>query len=360
MTISAPSSPTTPTSPGARVLAPPLRVAVVGLGERGLAHAGVLATLPRATLVGFVDSSGAARKNALGAGFAAPSFGKLDRLLAKQQPDAVFVCAPLISRPILARRAIAAGCAVFIERPIALAYGESARVVDEARKAGTPLLSSHALAHQPVFTRAAETVRGGLIGKVHEVRASVYVSRVFNAQAADRLIGLLGGGMLAYAAFDLFSYLVSLFGLPTEASAQANRLYGSREDEYHAKLTLPGGGTIGIDCSWSVPGYPRPATVIEMQGDRGHLLVSDDALEIDDTAGNHQRWSDADLPQPARFDLDGEPRWIEDSAFVERVLSGAGMDSESEVLATHALMRDLLASAHDGGREVQVNGGAAR
>src|SRR5262249_34152894 len=249
------------------------------------------------------------------------------------------------------RIALRAGAAVFVERPIALAFGESSRVVDEALRATRPLLCSHPLLYVPVFARAFETVRGGAIGAVREVRASVYVSRVFSEESAERMAGGVGGGMIAYAAFDLLALLVRALGLPAEATATTNRLYGVHEDELHARVQLARGGTLGLDCSWSVPGYPRPATVIEIEGDRGHLLVSDDALEIHGPRGDHQRLSDADLPQPARFDLDGEARWIEDAAFVEWVLGGAeppGANLQS--LGPHALMHALERSAKAGGK----------
>src|SRR5437667_5647991 len=108
--------------------AAPLRVAVAGLGERGLAHAAVLSTIERATLVGLADPRPAARRAAAGAGFSAPSFADVDRLLARARPDAVVVSAPLGARAEIARRALGAGAAVLIEKPIALAYGESARL----------------------------------------------------------------------------------------------------------------------------------------------------------------------------------------------------------------------------------------
>src|SRR5437899_2964898 len=47
--------------------AAPLRVAVAGLGERGLVHAALISTLPRATLVGLTDPRAVARRTAIGA-----------------------------------------------------------------------------------------------------------------------------------------------------------------------------------------------------------------------------------------------------------------------------------------------------
>ena len=209
--------------------------------------------------------------------------------------------------------------------------------------------------HQPVFARAAAEVAAGKLGAVKQARASVNASRVFSARAARHVTHGQGGGVVAHTALDLIFLLSRMLGLPIEGSATAIRLYGDHEDEVHARLRLAGGGEVGFECSWSVPGYPVPGTVIELEGERGHLLVSDDAIEIDGPAAAHARWIDADLPQPARFDVDGEARWLEDAAFVEWVLGGAPPPGAGrEALHAHAVMHALEASTRAGGQPSPV------
>ena len=332
----------------------PLRVAVAGLGERGLVHAALISTLERATLVALADPRASARRTAAGAGFTAPMFSRFDRLLEKTTPDAVIVCAPLALRAKLARQALRAGAAVLIEKPVTLDHAEAGKVAAVAGQAGLPLVCSHPLLRQPVFERALQAVREGTIGEVKQVRASAYVSRVFNAEAARRVSQ--GGGVVAHVALDLFALLIDMLGMPAEVHATGGQLYGDQDDEVHAGLVFSNGVSVGIDCSWSMPGYPRPAAVIEIDGDRGHLLVSDDALEIETAAGGHQRWTDADLPQLARFDLDGEARWREDEAFVDSVLAGA---VTPDPLRAHVVMRAVESSARDRGAVVRLAGSVA-
>src|SRR5258706_15771721 len=144
--------------------AAPLRVAVAGLGERGLVHAALISTLPRATLVGLTDPRAVARRTATGAGFTAPAFARLDRMLEKTTPDAVIVCATLNLCAKLARQALQAGVAVLIEKPVALDYGEVQKVTGVANRTGLPLLCSHPLLCEPLLERAARAVREGTIG----------------------------------------------------------------------------------------------------------------------------------------------------------------------------------------------------
>jgi predicted dehydrogenase len=338
-----------------------LRVAVVGLGARGIGHATALATMPNCELVGLADPRAAARRNLRGMGHAAPGYRKVEQMLAKASPRAVFVSAPLPARAGLARMALEHGCAVFVERPMATTAEEGAGLVALAAEQGVPLAVSHTLAFEPVFDAARRAVSSGALGKVSEARASMYASRVFNAREAMRYTHGGAGGVLAHMSVDLLFVLGRMFGAPLEVRATASRLYGTLEDELHAMMTTESGAEVGFDSSWSVPGHPHPATVIELAAERGHLLVSDDAMELDLSepgAGflaGHTRRRIADLPQPARFDMSGEARWLEDAAFVAWASGGsAPANTGAAALQTQRVMEALYDSARSAGASVSV------
>ena len=335
--------------------AAPLRIALVGLGRRGIAHAAVLSTIERCTLVALVDPRRDARVNGRGMGLAAPSFPTVERMLKKLTPDAVFVCNPLAGRAALAMQALESGSAVFVDQPIALEYGVASRVVAAAGEAGRPLLCSFPSAHRPVFARALSEVAAGRLGTLRHAHASLYVSRVFSAGEAERITHGPGGGVLAHFALDALFLITRMLGLPTECEARAMRLYDAHDDELHARMKLANGAEVSLDCSWSVPGYPSAGTVLELEGDRGRMLASDDGVEIDLDGKPHQRVVDADLPQPAGFDLEGESRWLEDAAFVDWVLGGIEPPGAGRgALEPHALLQAIQTSARTGGKPAPV------
>ncbi len=338
-----------------------LRVAVVGLGARGIGHATALATIPGCELVGLADPRGAARRNLRGMGHTAPRYRRVEQMLEKTSPQAVFVSAPLPARAALARTALEQGCAVFLERPMATTAEQGAELVALAAEQGMPLAVAHTLAFEPVFDAARRAISSGALGKLSEARASMYASRVFSAREATRYAHGAAGGVLAHMSVDLLFVLGRMFGTPVEVRATASRLYGTLEDELHAMMTTEGGAEVGFDSSWSVPGHPYPATVIELAAERGHLLVSDDALELDlsEPSGGFPAGSTlrriADLPQPARFDVSGEARWLEDAAFVAWVAGGSAPFNTGEAaLQTQRVMEALYESAAAGGTSVSV------
>jgi predicted dehydrogenase len=283
------------------------RIVVLGLGRVGLEYAMAASRLHGCALAGLVEPRGDLRRFARGAGFTVPSAASLDVLLAKVAADAVVIAAPPAERLAAIEAASAAGLAVMVDGlPVLHAEG-AARLEPVLARARAPIGCSVGALFHPLFARAAQVLAGGALGAMREVRASVYVSRVFAAGAPPER-----GDVLDFAVGELLALLDALFGPAQGVAATGQRLYGARLDEVHARLLLAGGVEAGVDGSWSVPGYPRASLVVEVVGERGALLVSDDALEAElpaPCAGleeGHTRRVLADEPDEIAFE-GGEP-----------------------------------------------------
>lgn len=344
-----------------RLLAP-VRAAVVGLSRSGLLHGAILSSVTGCELVGFCDPRPEARRAARGLGFRAPAFDRIEKLLDRTQPDAVWIAPQWPRRDETARLALEQGAAVFLDRPLATGVGEAEALVRIAEERGRALAVGHPTLFHPVFAHTLTVLSSGALGAAKRVRASMYVSRVFDR---DRQLALAppgsAGGVFAHLASDLLVLLIRALGAPASVRATHNVIYGPFEDELHAMMTLPSGADVGIDCSWSVPGYPRPATVIEMEAEDGRLLASDDALEIDLAAprpGDPRpglRMGHSDLPQIARFDLEGEALYVMDASFLAWVSGGpAPAHRAADVLESARWMDAIYRSARNGGVRMEL------
>jgi predicted dehydrogenase len=339
-----------------------VRAAVVGLGRAGIEHAAVLSTVPECTLVAVCDPDRSARRNLRGLGYAAPGFDGVEALLAKTHPEAVVICAPMTQRASATRRALEAGAAVLVDGPIAPTLAEARALVDLAAAKPLPLASAHPLAFEPVFQQVQRVLDAKVLGEVRQVRSSMYLSRVFStAQKARLAPAESGGGVLTQAASNLLFLLVQLLGVPASVRATSSELYGRFEDELHAMMTMPGGVEVGFDCSWSVPGYPRSATVLEIEAEYGKLLASEDALEIelDEPRAlmprGHTRIGHEALPQTARFELGGEALYLQDSAFLAWATGGPAPPNRADrAIDMLRVMLAIYDSIRDGGKSVAM------
>ncbi len=112
-----------------------LRVAVIGLGRVGELHARAISASERAVLIAVCDSDSSRRQDAARR-FSVAAHDSVERLLAGESLDAVTIATPdhLHVEPALA--AIAHGCHVFCEKPLAASADEAARLVEAAERRG--------------------------------------------------------------------------------------------------------------------------------------------------------------------------------------------------------------------------------
>jgi predicted dehydrogenase len=336
----------------------PLRVALFGLGRAGLRHAVVLSTIANVELVAIGDPDARARRNARGMGFTTRADARLDALLRRADPQALVLAQAL--EPALLEAALASSAAILVDAEPMVSEAALAPLVAAARH-GRRIGCSVPLVHHPVFQHAIGLIESRVLGAVREVRAARYVSRVFSpAQQRALLERGATRGALAHAAADLMFVLVRMFGVPQEVTATFDHVYGTLEDEARGTWTLAGRGRLGFEMSWSTPGYPRPATVLEVEAEGGRLLVSEDALELELVAprGGYPagvtRVGRAEALTIARFEMDGGGQWLQDAAFLSWVADGAPMIETLDAWVDAARTVDALyASGTAGGRPTE-------
>ncbi len=153
-----------------------LNVAVVGAGYVSRHHLAALRRVPgvKVTAVVDVDTNAAA---AAAAHFGVPRACADLRELVNTDLDAVHVLTPPSTHCALALKALAMGCHVLVEKPMAETVEECDLMISEARAAKRVLSVNHSARLDPVVVDALERVRRGECGElvaVDIVRASEY------------------------------------------------------------------------------------------------------------------------------------------------------------------------------------------
>jgi predicted dehydrogenase len=340
----------------------PVRVAIVGLGKMGVVHAAVLSMIPDCEVVGFADFHAPLGRTLRGMGHRAPFFRGAEPMIRKTAPDVVFVCTQPDSHYPIARLALEAGCAVFVEKPLTHALADAEALAALAAERQRPVACGFTLAYVPIFAAAQHAIATGVLGSLRQARSSMYLSQTFGPRRGWMYdAARSGGGVVANVSSHLLFLLQWCLGTPVEVRATWNKFYSPVEDELHAMMRLESGADVGFDSSWSTPGYPYSAVVIEIEGENGRLLVSNDALEVELTAARgaygagRTRVREADLPQPARFFVNGEGYYLEDAAFLHWVTGGPAPPIAVESgLAVQRVIHALYASAREDGRAVAV------
>ena len=144
-----------------------MRVGLLGAGRIGRIHGLNVAARADAVLVAVADASpDAAASLALAAGAAvatAPS------ILADPAIDAILICTPTDTHADLIEAAVAAGKAVFCEKPVDLDAGRIRRCLAAVEQSGRPLMIGFNRRFDPSFAALETRLRAGEAGDIEIV-----------------------------------------------------------------------------------------------------------------------------------------------------------------------------------------------
>lgn len=256
------------------------RIGVIGAGGMGGTHVRHYAGLGTVEL-GLFDVD-AGRVDPLVQKFGVKPFDSIDALLS--WADAADICTPTPTHADLASKAIAAGRALLVEKPLAQTLAQARSVVDAAEKAGVPMMVGHVVRFFPEFRTANRLVREGRVG----TPAAIRMRRGGGPPKADWFLDhSLSGGILVDLAVHDFDWLRWTFG---EVSHLYARSVGARTghgpDYSLTTMTFESGAVAHVETTWMDPSGGR--ATLEVCGSDGMLQYDSRQTAIlrTHTAGN--------------------------------------------------------------------------
>jgi predicted dehydrogenase len=213
-------------------------------------------------------------------------FTSLDEALSLK-PEIAFVCNPSRLHIAAAMECAAAGCDLFIEKPLADSLEGANRLVSLAARNARIAMVGYQMRFHPCLRKLSEIVHGGALGNLLSARAinGEYLPnwhpyedyRQSYAARSD-----LGGGALLTQIHE-FDYLYSLFGLPS-------RIFAVGGHWSHLEIDVEDTASTLMECT--VGGRPFPVHLhqdylqspprkqCEVIGDRGRAIMDLVALSV--------------------------------------------------------------------------------
>jgi predicted dehydrogenase len=137
----------------------PLKVLVIGCGNMGISHAKAYFAHPGFAIAGVVSRRPASRGKLAALLGGAAEFADYEQALAATKPDCVSINTYPDTHADYALKAFAAGCHVFLEKPIATTVAAAEQVVAAAKQADRKLVVGYILRHHPSWIRFIEIAR---------------------------------------------------------------------------------------------------------------------------------------------------------------------------------------------------------
>jgi predicted dehydrogenase len=360
------------------VIGPRVRVGIVGCGFIGTVHAAALRQLSAAGLVDAavtatfdVDPERAARVGAMLGATPAPD---LDTLLAAV--DAVWICTWTAAHPEVLDAAVARGCAVFCEKPLATTLTDCARVAAALER--VPHQVGLVLRDAPVLRKLADAVRSGEHGPAMAtvLRDDQYLpNQGMYASAWRADVARAGGGTLLEHSIHDVDVLRWLLGDPATVAARVASRFGHPGIDDIATVTFgyPDGSTATLVSVWHQILSRGSSRRIEVFCERALLWSDDDhlgPLHVETSAGSRvvasepPEWTDR-LGFPAEYAVPLARYAAPALGFLDALARGvapaaAGAPDAATALAAHRLVDLAYRSAAAGGTPLALIAGPPR
>jgi predicted dehydrogenase len=300
-----------------------VEIGVIGCGYWGSKHLRVLQTIQGVDRVVAIDSS-PDRLRAVDDAF--PTVGRsrrLDEVLGRL--DGLVIATPPLTHVALATRAIAAGCPVLVEKPLATTACEARALLDLAEARDVPMMVGHTFEHNAAVWKLRDLVQDDDLGPV------------YYADAARLNLGLYQSDVNVI--WDLAPHDVSIFNFVLGSSPSWVEAWATRnahpllEDVAYLRLYYPDPDvTANIHVSWLDPCKVRRVTLV---GSRQMAVYNDLATEPvrifdkgvdlpaadEDLSGVPMSYRYGDIRSP--YVVGEEPLAVQDRRFVDVASRGA-------------------------------------
>ncbi|RUS46658.1 Gfo/Idh/MocA family protein [Cohnella sp. AR92] len=259
-----------------------VRYGIVGVGNMGSAHAGVIhkGGIKGAELAAVCDEVPAKREWAREQWPGVAVFDSSEAMLASGLVDAVIIASPHYSHPAEAIQAFAAGVHVLVEKPAGV-YAKQVREMNEAAaKSGKTFGIMYNQRMNPLYRKLRELVRSGELGEIRRTNWIItnwYRSQAYYDSGSWRATWAgEGGGVLINQCphqLDLWPWTIGMMPVRIRAFCQFGKHRNIEvENDVTAYAEYANGATgVFITSTSDAPGTNR----LEVTGDRGKIVIED-------------------------------------------------------------------------------------
>ena len=221
-----------------------LGVAVIGSGFWGQNHARVFRNMEETNLIAVCDSNENKAKE-VAAKFGVQWYADIERLLLRNDVEAVTVCTPTTTHHDVATQAVKVGKHVLVEKPMTNTVEEAKKLVSLARERGVCLMPGHIERFNPAVQRVKKMIVEGKLGQV----ILVIARRVTRWPERIGDVGVIKDS--AIHDIDIMCYLLEDY--VKSVYARAGSLRHKLEDFAEILLRFSNGETGFIDANWLTP-----------------------------------------------------------------------------------------------------------
>ena len=270
---------------------------IIGCGDVTEVKSGPpLQLTPHSTLVAVMRRNGALAEDYAKRHNVPRWYNDADELINDPEVNAVYIATPPDAHLEYAVKAMRAGKAVYVEKPMARTFAECEKMIRVSNETGVPLYSAYYRRTLPAFLKVKELVDSGSVGSIRLVNVRFYSppENDSDSQVAPWRYRpeISGGGLLFDLASHTLDFLDFIFGsiekIKATALNQAN-LYAA-EDLVMANW-IHDSGIAGTGTWCFATSDKNNLDEVEIIGDQGRIIFStfkSVPVILESKAGRHE------------------------------------------------------------------------
>ncbi|MCF5702788.1 Gfo/Idh/MocA family protein [Pseudomonas syringae] len=274
-----------------------LGIGLIGTGFMGRAHAlafrnvSAVFELPfRLTLAALADADPQRARHCAEAWGFAGHYSDWQQLIDDPKVNLVAITTPNHLHYPMAMAALAAGKAVYCEKPLAVNLEQASAMRQAARDAGVVTRVGYNYQHNPMITLAHDLIRDGELGEIISFQGEFSEDFMANPDSpwswrcdpdhAGGALADLGSHLLAMARYllgDIEAVCADTQTVHTQRPAGTTQKPINVDDQVHALLRFANGARGTFSSSWLKHGYKNHLS-FEISGTRGTLTFDQERL----------------------------------------------------------------------------------
>ena len=265
-----------------------LKVGVIGFGKMGMLHGALLNSTQQYTIAAICDKSLTMRVGFKKLYKNVHVYSDVSKMFKKEKLDVVIVTTPTFNHKDSVVAALQHGCAVFVEKPLAITSAQAQEIYKVANDLKLPVQVGFCNRFAPSIFKGRQMLHEKAIGAIKKVSGQMFIGDVFEKHMGWRYKkALSGGGVLMDFGIHLIDLLIWFFGDIYKVSAQSRMLYSLEvEDEVDANIVFTNGVIAECSTSWSKQEYRKSYSRIVILGTEGSLEITDQTLKRFDIHGD--------------------------------------------------------------------------
>ena len=261
------------------------KVAMVGFGKMGALHATILKMLNPESTITAVDESKLVRAGGSTFLKGVRFYGDLDKMLAKEHPDAAYVTAPAFAHyDLLSKLADSSIGSLFVEKPPTKDSMQLSRLVDSVGRRSVVMVGLQKRFALP-FRHLKHLIDTGVLGTVQAVEASIKSGDVLSETTR---FDALGRGCMLDLGIHVVDLINWLFAGVNVVRVSASSIFTHLDDAVNVQFRDERGTDIILDVSWSSKDVRWPSAKVRIVASDAVVEASEDMLSVRPIGGEER------------------------------------------------------------------------